>query len=211
MINENEYRAYLDGMIQGNYKRCEEIVSDFLSRNIEPVELYTGLFQRSLYQVGELWEKNRISVTTEHLATAITERLLAIVYPSILKKFRKRGAGQRAVISCSVNEYHQVGARIVADMLELHGWDVYFLGANTPVNDLLLMIQKTNPNLLGLSLSIYFNMVNFNRVIQAVRSEYSELEIIIGGQAFRWGGADIANKYPRVTYIPALSELAGIL
>ena len=34
MITENEYRAYLDGLIQGNYKRCEEIVPDILSRKL---------------------------------------------------------------------------------------------------------------------------------------------------------------------------------
>lgn len=38
--------------------------------------MYQDLVQRSLYEVGELWERGHVSVATEHLATAITESLL---------------------------------------------------------------------------------------------------------------------------------------
>lgn len=210
MITEELYQNYLAALLRGDYRKCEGIVKNFLDQEIGLVVLYTDLFQRSLYEVGELWERNRITVAVEHLATAISERLLAIVYPGVLSRSTGGGTVRKAVISCSVNEYHQVGARMVSDLMDLNGWNVHFLGANTPVEDLLEMIQSNRPDLLGLSLSIYFNLTNLHRVIQAVRLDYPQLDIIVGGQAFRHGGVDYLKKYPRVAYIPTLEELKRI-
>jgi len=42
---------------------------------------------------------------------------------------------------------------MVADMLEMNGWDGYFIGANTPLPELIRFIESKNPDLIGLSLS----------------------------------------------------------
>lgn len=38
----------------------------------------------ALYELGRLWEQNKISVATEHLATAITEEILNGFYTDII-------------------------------------------------------------------------------------------------------------------------------
>ncbi|MFW6237267.1 MAG: cobalamin B12-binding domain-containing protein, partial [Desulfosudaceae bacterium] len=156
MIPETTYRRYLAALLAGDRAGCAALSRELLETGLAPEDLYTDLFQRSLYEVGELWEQNRVSVAVEHLATAVTESLLAAVYPHILGGETERR--RKAVISCSVNEYHQVGARMVADIMETRGWDTWFLGANTPTADLLRMLQEKVPDMLGLSVSIYFNM-----------------------------------------------------
>jgi MerR family transcriptional regulator, light-induced transcriptional regulator len=125
----------------------------------------------------------------------VTEHLLSVVYPRILEK--RSPNGKKMVISCSVNEYHQVGAIMVADIMEGLGWDVWFLGANTPVEDLLSLIQEKNPDALGLSVSIYFNMASLVRTIEVVRSHYPGLDIVVGGQAFRRVGTEKDRGSPR--------------
>ncbi|MBV5326804.1 MAG: cobalamin-dependent protein, partial [Chlorobium sp.] len=113
------------------------------------------LFQKSMYRVGELWEINEISVAREHLATTITESMLSITYPHL---FTGLQSAKKAIISCTANEYHQLGGKMVADIFELHGWDTHFLGVNTPINELLACIDEIKPDLIGLSLAVYFNV-----------------------------------------------------
>ena len=88
-------------------------------------DLYVNLFQRALYQVGELWEHQRISVAVEHLATAITESLIALVQPQI---FCGPRLNRSIIVACVADEYHQLGGRMVADMFELQGWAGIFWG-----------------------------------------------------------------------------------
>jgi len=204
-IDEAIYRRYLSALLVGDRPQCTQVVNQILQKGLAAKTIYTDLFQRSLYRVGELWEQNRISVAVEHLATAITERLLALVYPQVLAN--RPPTDRRAVISCSVNEYHQVGARMVADILEGHGWDAWFLGANTPVEDLLLLVDEKRPDMLGLSVSLYFNIGALIRMMEKVRSHYRELDIVVGGQAFRWGGVETVERFSNVAYIPSLHEL----
>ena len=205
MISEELYNRYFIALLQGNNRLCNQIVKGLLAKGLPPVALYTELFQRSLYQVGEFWEQNRISVSDEHLATATTERLLATVYPELLQAAGSNG--RRAVLSCSVNEYHQLGARMVADIMESGGWDVAFLGANTPISDLIVLIDQQKPELLGLSISIYFNISSFYRLLTEVRNTFPNLTILVGGQAFRWGNTDIGKRFPMVEYVPSLEAL----
>jgi len=209
MINDELYSRYVTALLQGDVRLCAEIVTHLLKENTETTTIYTELFQKSLYRVGELWEMNRVSVAVEHLATAITERMLANVYPALLSNVSPNG--RKALICCSVNEYHQIGARMVADIMETRGWDVSFLGANTPVNDMLLMIQEKQSEILGLSVSIYFNMASLHRTIEIVRASFPGLNIFVGGQGFRWGGTDISKKFSNIEYVPSIQTLDTII
>ena len=206
MIGEQRYNDYLNHLLQGHRMACTRVVQGLLDQDIEIKTLYEDLFQKSLYEVGELWEHNKITVAREHLATAITESLLNQVYPRLFEK-ESRAQNKKAVISCAANEYHQIGGKMVADIFELQGWDAHFLGANTPVDHMLAFIQEEAPDLLGLSLSVYFNIGLLKTGIEAVRSNFRNLDILVGGQAFRWGGADVLKNYAGIHYIQSLDKL----
>ncbi len=208
MITEELYRDYLGFLLSGNRSSCTGIVENLLELGVGLKDLYAGLFQKSLYEVGTLWESNRISVAREHLATAITEGLLSVVYPKLFEGSRDSG---KAVISCSVNEHHQIGGKMVSDIFEMNGWQGYFLGASTPEEELIRFVDEVDPDLLGLSLSVYFNYPALERCIRAVRSEFASLDILVGGQAFSWGGTDSLRKLNSVEYVSSLDELERLI
>jgi len=202
------YDDYLSNLIAGQSRQCGELVQKLLSEGIEVEDLYTNLFQRSLYRVGELWERGRISVATEHIATSITERVMALAYPLI---FSREHTNHAAVVSCAANEYHQIGGRMVADMLEMRGWHGHFLGANTPVADLVRMIDEKEPDMVALSVSVYFNMPALESAIETVRSVHKTLPILVGGQALRWGDAGIGSEHSGVHLLHSLQDLEAYL
>jgi methanogenic corrinoid protein MtbC1 len=204
MITEQLYETYLDLLLEGNRTKCVQLIQDLLDKQIDIKDLYLNLFQKSLYKVGELWEYNKISVAKEHLATSITEGLLTLVYPRL---FKARRTSKKAVISCSANEYHQVGGKMVADIFELNGWDGYFLGANTPIDELLSFIDEKEPDLVGLSLSVYFNLPSLKAGIEAIRADFRKLDIVVGGRAFLVGGTRALKPYTGTHYIESLDAL----
>jgi hypothetical protein len=96
---------------------------------------------------------------------------------------------------------------MIADFCELRGWRGYFLGANTPLADLLQLIEERRPDLLGLSLSVYFNLPALIKALDAVTFNYPELPILVGGQAFRWGAEAALQPYPNASYMASIDEL----
>jgi len=203
-IDEPAYRRYLQALLDGDRARCREGFETWLDVGVDLRSLYRGVVQRSLYEVGTLWERGEVTVATEHLATAISESLLNLVYPRL---FRQPRTGRAAVVTCLANEYHQIGGKMVADIFELNGWRGYFLGANTPLRDLLLLIESKRPDVAALSLTVYLGIDDLVRAASAIRKAFPELPVLVGGQAFRWGGRERAEQIPGVRYPSGVDEL----
>jgi methanogenic corrinoid protein MtbC1 len=184
-LEEDLYQEYLQALLEGRRPRCAEIVRRLVDEGWGVKDTYEGLFQRSLYEVGDLWERNRISVADEHLASAVTQNLMQLLYPLVFAS--ERGSGS-VVVTCISGEHHQIGARMVADIFEVHGWDAHFLGGNTPAPDLARIVLERNPTFLCISVSMFFNLPSLVETVAIVREAAGIVPILVGGQAFRCGG-----------------------
>jgi len=99
---------------------------------------------------------------------------------------------------------------MVADIFELNGWDGHFIGANVPADDLARFIQEVKPDVVGLSLSILSNIDNLIQTIQLIRADFPNVDLLVGGQAFRWGGVDSISRF-NIEFIPSLNQLESML
>jgi methanogenic corrinoid protein MtbC1 len=214
MISEELFETYMNALLQANRDECQRIMQGLLNRDIDIKVLYLDLIQRSMYRVGELWEHNQISVATEHLATAITESLLPMVYP---KMFGREHLERVALITCVPNEYHQIGSHIVADFFELNRWHGHSLGANMPTNDLLRVIDEMQPDVVGFSVSLPFNLPTLVEVLDGVRESFPNIDIILGGRAFhgittgKFSPTAFEQRFSHLRYIASLHDLEMIL
>lgn len=199
---------YLEKLLAGDYDGCAAITLQLLDSGKSVREIYEGLFAPGLQEVGHLWETNRISVAREHLATAVTERLMALLAPRI---FAEEHLDRAAVVSCTANELHQVGGRMVADTLEMNGWHARFLGAGTSPEDLEARIDETSPDLVALSLALPSNLPSLVRVLERLRERYPGTPVVLGGQAFRITGQDLPYRFSSVTILESLGELEAFI
>lgn len=167
-------------------------------------DIYEDNLKPALVKVGELWEQNKISVAAEHLASAVAESLLNEIYVKISPSDK---TNKTVVVSCLENEHHQIGARMVSDIFEIHGWEVLFLGANTPKQDLVNYLKIMKPNLVAISLSIYFHFPTLEKTINLIKKEFPKIQIITGGQVFTRGGKEILKNYENVSYLSDLNDI----
>jgi hypothetical protein len=95
---------------------------------------------------------------------------------------------------------------MVSDTLEWHGWNSYFLGANTPVEGLLELLAEKQPDVLCLSVSLSSHIGRFNETVNKTHARFPELDILAGGQAFLPIKAELNND-PHLRYLSSLDEL----
>ncbi len=208
MMPENSkqelYSDFMSSLIAGDKNGCFTIVKNLIDKGVPVLDLYENIFKISLYKIGLLWEENKISVATEHLATAITDTILNWLYAQILHDFN---SGKTALLSCIEHEYHQIGLRMVNDIFERNGWNTYFLGANTPTESLLSLAQSVSPDILGISVSLYQNIPAALRVIEKFNQEFPGKRVIVGGQAFSRGNVLLDKKFENVFILKNLYDL----
>jgi len=208
MIREVYYLDYFNGLLEGDKNRCRRVVDKLLEENIGIIEIYTDLFQKSLYQVGKMWDQNKLSIGDEHLGTQITEELL---YYCSSKIIPVRQLNKKALVSCVNKEFHKLGARMAADIFVLNGWETYFLGASTPTKEIIKYIEAKKPDIVGLSFSFYINILKLIDVVKEIKNKFPAQKVILGGRAELNGKADMLSKFDDVFYFDSVKSLDEFL
>jgi methanogenic corrinoid protein MtbC1 len=175
--------VYLQAILSGQRHAAVQIAKEALREGLTLQDLYLDVFQPAMYEVGACWEANRISVAQEHIATAITQFVMAQVYEPPVDR---PGDSGTVVLTGVEGELHSIGAVMVGDLLESSGWRVHFLGTNLPASSILSVIRETAPSHVGISATMLFNVPAVRQLVAAIRAEFAErIRILVGGAAFR--------------------------
>lgn len=176
-------QEYLQEILAGKRKTSLEMIMDAYRGGYPIPGIYMDIFQEALYEIGRLWETNQITVADEHMGTAITQFVMSNLYQYLEIADEQRG---RLVMTGVQGELHQVGANMVADVLEADGWDVVFLGTNVPTEGIIQSIRQHGADLFGISTTMLFNIPKVIQLTEAVRKEFgNSVRIMLGGGAFR--------------------------
>jgi MerR family transcriptional regulator, light-induced transcriptional regulator len=151
---------------------------------MSPADLYLHVFQPALQEIGALWQANEISVADEHIATAITQAAMAALFDEIADQPGREGP--LLVAACADVEMHEIGLRMVCDLLELEGWRTIYLGARVSVGDLVEVVDRERPEVVALSAAISLHLPRMRAMIDGVRALRPEAVplIVAGGRPF---------------------------
>ena len=141
---------YTATLLTGDHEEAAKVVSDAMDQDLDPVVVYLEIITPALAEVGNAWHRGELNIAAEHLAIQITLQQSAYIR-GVAR--RRRRIGAEAVITAVEGEMHAVGARLIADLFYMEGWDVAFLGQNTPTTDLVEWVKERSPALVILSFS----------------------------------------------------------
>lgn len=208
MIDGILKEKFLMDLLAGKHKHCTAAIQSLLQQKIPFITIYENLLKYSLYQIGDLWEANKIGVAEEHLASTIVEKLLNDIYPSIQAS---ASVNKKAIITCIENEYHQIGSKMVADTFEKNGWEVLYLGANTPESSLISYVELISPGYVAISVSIYFHFHTLDKLLKKLQNLFPNVNILIGGQAFNHIPQNQLPTSKNIEYLKDLHQIDSYL
>lgn len=174
---------YLEAQLNGNQRAALSIVHEALAQGHSVRAVQRDVIQAAQLELGRLWQEDRITVAHEHMATAISQvalvHLAGHVQPAAARE-------RKVVVSCVEGEQHDLPARMVADYLELAGFDVRYLGADVPSDSLASVVAFERPDLLALSLTMSFNAAGLRSAVASVRARCPAMPILVGGNGLAW-------------------------
>jgi MerR family transcriptional regulator, light-induced transcriptional regulator len=146
---------------------------------------YEDVFHRILVPVlirmGDEWEKGNISVAQEHFSSQlITQRIL-----QLLRVLPIDPRLPRALALCPEGEHHQIGLLIFTLFLRKKGWDVIYLGSNTPLSRLISLIGMKHISVVAVSVTDPQHVESIEHWIEACSVEFPELKFVLGGEGFK--------------------------
>jgi methanogenic corrinoid protein MtbC1 len=177
---------YLHTQLAGDRRAALRFIDGALRAGHSVSAVRQRVIQAAQREIGRLWQEDQISIAQEHLATAISQLALAHLFQHA--DFRAR-IGRKIMVACVPGEQHDLPARLLADALDVEGYDVRFLGADVPLPDLLDSIAIENPDLLALSVTMVFNLPSLRETLRRVRLHHPQLRVAVGGHAATAGAA----------------------
>jgi methanogenic corrinoid protein MtbC1 len=216
-----ECSTLLGYVLSGDESAAIRLALRLVETGTSPEDVLLRLIAPVQASVGELWARNRLSVSDEHVASYINERVTAACAGTVRPPWRP----ERLAIACADGEWHTLPARLLAEVLRFRGFSVSFLGASVPAAHLTSYLQQREPVAVLLSISLPVRLPSARRSILAARR--AGVPVLCGGRGFggtaRWanrlgadawaadaveGAALLEDRPPRRTTDAGLDHLA---
>lgn len=156
------------------------------------------LICRWMYEVGRFWQDGRLSVVREH---RLSQEMLSLLHGlrevMLSRRTLEPSSGKQGlgIVGTAEGSYHEIGAFCVRLLLEQQGWNVIYLGANVPTDELALLQQEENASLVCLSLIPPLRRSDMMRSLRTLGHFYdpSRPYVLVAGGGSLLEGTDDEN------------------
>jgi MerR family transcriptional regulator, light-induced transcriptional regulator len=207
--HQSRFRAALAA---GDAEQASAAVRDALGTGFGGVAVQSEVIGPALHHIGDEWELGRIGAADEHLATAIAERALAMVFDAMGPDAPERRG--RVLLAAVEGEDHVLGLRMTADALRAGGHDVVYLGADVPEESLLTAVDRHAPQTVCLTATLPAGGRALVATARRLRSRHPGLHVLAGGpgvpvNALQRSGIEVADSPEHAVDLIGRAQPAG--
>jgi DNA-binding transcriptional MerR regulator/methylmalonyl-CoA mutase cobalamin-binding subunit len=132
-----------------------------------------------LVELGERWRSGDLTIYQEHHAS---ERLRDFLVGQ-WRPMASAARGPTAVLACLPGEQHVLALHMVAFVLAQAGWQIVFLGADTPPDQIAAACRQPGATAVALAISVVVDPVDAREDVVALRRVLpAEVELLVGGE-----------------------------
>ena len=140
-----------DAFINHDEEKAKEIV-DMVQSMFDLKVIFFEIFSPCLYKIGDAWYRGEIRIATEHKASAFVRGILM----QLLGAFPVYSQAPKILVGCGPEEFHELAPLMLAVLLRREGYQVEFLGADLPIEDLVFYAEDVTPEMIILSAGFDF-------------------------------------------------------
>jgi methanogenic corrinoid protein MtbC1 len=179
----SDYKIYMKYLLEGDSIKARDYILNLYEEGIKIDYIYFNVLEKVLKEVGILWEKGMIDVWKEHFISEVT----IDVMKEIKFKEKKRNHILSTILALNPGaEIHNIGLRMISDLLEIEGYHVIYLGSNVPIQSLFKAIEVEKPAFITISVTLEYHIDSASYMISAIKDYFGDKapKVIIGGSAF---------------------------
>ncbi len=196
---ENSRELIIEGWIEAIHKFSYQTLDDGFFEEwakMGGLGFINQLAVPFLDKIGKGWETGEISISQEHFAS---ERLYDFL-GSKWRQLNERNDGAKILITSLPGDDHNLGLQMAATIAVIADYRIVYLGSNTPCEEIISAVLKTNSNILCLGVSCYYDKQKAAKLISNLRERIKEeVKIIAGGKGY-------SSSIPGVTRIDNFQE-----
>lgn len=182
-LPESSYKNYVESFMNALEQMDSKMLETILI-NAETDYGINGVVENVLVplmeEIGEGWRKGNLRISHEHLASHVIRTFLG----SVLASHKTSPSAPNILVTTPADQWHDLGALIIAVTVASEGWNVTYLGANLPSEEIAGAVKQNNCK--AIILSIVYpkdDPVLVQEIRKLRRSVPDNVSIIVGGRA----------------------------
>jgi methanogenic corrinoid protein MtbC1 len=168
---------WIDACLAYEEQRAEQILNQAFAL-YSPETVAIELLQRAVAQIGDGWYEGDVTVQQEHFCSSLVMRRLEALVMAAPAPIRPG----RILAACPPEESHVIGLLLLTFLLRRRGWEVVYLGANVPVQQLETTVEVIHPDLVIMSAQLLYTASTLKEAAAALKQ--SGVPLAYGGLMF---------------------------
>ncbi len=183
-INDKDFKLQvlvnelLEATLAMDIDKFERLVNEYLRKyGIE--QTIEQLVFNFLEKIGLMWMTDRLFPAQEHMVSNVVYRKLAVAIEGLPPK--EADASPSVLLFLPEGEIHDIGLMYVNYLLHKYGKNPIYLGANSPIKDVKMVVEAKQPNYLYVHLTSVASDFDVNKYVQKLHNIFPESKILVSG------------------------------
>jgi MerR family transcriptional regulator, light-induced transcriptional regulator len=188
--------TFTKAILKGDVQSVTELYTSSIQSKVDSLTFYESVVKPAMYRIGDLWEKNQITVADEHLATASIKYFLA----SMFTPYEVSERHPKGLLFCIEGEQHSLGLELANEIFKEQHWNTRYLGANVPVKDAVTFVQAWKPQAVAISIGMTTSISLLKKCLEEIEKAQPDIKIFIGGRLISHYNLDFLKKESITTF-----------
>lgn len=179
-----------NSIANGQRAQVPQQVRAALEANLDPVTVLNDAMIPAMREVGQRYQSGEYYIPELMIAARAMQDGIAVLQPRLVETHAKPVG--KVMMGTVSGDLHDIGKNLVAMMLQGAGFQVEDLGVNIPPDKFVRAVQKSSPDILGMSALLTTTMPQLKLTLDALRDAglRQQVKVMIGG-------APVTDEYAR--------------
>jgi DNA-binding transcriptional MerR regulator len=170
-------QQWTDACLAYDEQRAEQLLNQAFAL-YSPETVAEELLQRAVAEIGEGWYRGDVTVQQEHFCSSLAVRRLEALVMAAPPPIRQG----RILAACPPGEHHVIGLLLLTFLLRRRRWEVVYLGANVPVEQLETTVTAIQPQLVIMAAQLLHTAATLKETAKVLQQ--AEVPLAYGGLIF---------------------------
>ena len=177
------YKAMAQSIIDGDSEMAESLARRAIQEGLDPIEAINHGFIKGVDHVGEQFSCGAAFLPELVMAGEAMKTALSTLEPEMNKRGTQREVYGKVVLATIQGDIHDIGKTLVGTMLSAAGFQVYDLGVDVPLPEIVAKAQEVGADLIGVSALLTTTMVRQRDLIMLADEQglRPKIRVMVGG------------------------------
>jgi len=182
-VSNELFEKMAQSIIDGEDEIAAELAQEAIAAGIDPLDAINQGYIKGVNVVGEEFSCGNAFLPELVMAGEAMKAAVEVLEPELARLGSKREMLGTVVIATVEGDIHDIGKTLVGTMMSAAGFEVYDMGVDVPIVDLVSKAREVDADIVGVSALLTTTMTKQRDVIEALDDMGlgDRVKVMVGG------------------------------